>query len=135
MLSYKSDDLLRRRHDRRPDRRGRGCFDVEGYLEHQADLFENRMDAHTYAALTYAMDSFDVRSARTPRNGASPSLLFVGITSDWLFRPQDVRSAALRFARRGFHARYLKLDSNHGHDAFLAEPHALRELLEPYVPL
>ncbi len=44
MLSYKSDALFKHRHDRRPDRNGRFRFDVEGYLEHQADLFESRME-------------------------------------------------------------------------------------------
>jgi len=131
MLSYKSDDLLRARHDRRPDRRGQPRFDVEGYLEYQADLIENRMDPATYAALTHAMDSFDVRDLYSPRDGPSPKLIFVGITSDWLFRARDVKEAARRFALRGFSARYLELNSEHGHDAFLAEPHALRALLEP----
>jgi len=130
MLTYKSDDLLRRRHDRRPDRGGKPRFDVEGYLEHQADLFSARMEPESYAALTHAMDSFDVRDA-DGHGGSAPSLTFVGITSDWLFRASEVREAARRFAALGFQSRYLELASDHGHDAFLAEPHALRALLEP----
>ena len=44
-----------------------------------------RMDAATYATLTHAMDSFDVRDAgAAPPN--APRLHFVGISSDWLFR-------------------------------------------------
>jgi homoserine O-acetyltransferase len=132
MLTYKSDDLLRRRHDRRADRHGKPCFDVEGYLEHQADVFADRMNPTSYATLTHVMDSFDVRDAALAPEGA-PALTFVGITSDWLFRANDVRAAARRFALRGFSSRYLQLASDHGHDAFLAEPHALRALLEPLV--
>ncbi len=129
MLTYKSEELFNARHGRRRDRFGKAGFDVEGYLEHQADAFETRMDAASYAALTHAMDSFDVRDAHaTP---PAPKLIFVGIGSDWLFRPQDVRAAARRLARQGFDARYLELRSEHGHDAFLAEPRALRALLEP----
>jgi homoserine O-acetyltransferase/O-succinyltransferase len=138
MLSYKSDALLRARHDRRRDRRGRECFDVEGYLERQADIFEARMDAVTYATLTHAMDSFDVRDAGAPStNGATrtPALLFVGITTDWLFRAPEVRAAAERFAQRGWNSQYLELPSDHGHDAFLAESVALRGLLEPHIAL
>ena len=63
MLSYKSEELFNARHARRGDRGGKACFDVEGYLERQADLFEARMDAASYATLTHAMDSFDVRDA------------------------------------------------------------------------
>ncbi len=129
MLSYKSEELLNVRHDRRPDRAGISRFDIEGYLEHQADLFEKRMSAASYAALTHAMDSFEVRAA----DAGVPALTFVGISSDWLFRARDVRAAAQRFARRGWNARYLEFESNHGHDAFLAEPNALRALLEPFI--
>jgi homoserine O-acetyltransferase len=131
MLTYKSEELLSSRHARRRDRLGRDCYDVEGYLEHQADLFERRMDARSYAALTHAMDSFDVRGFDIP--AIKPELIFVGITSDWLFRAQDVRAAARRFELRGFPSRYVQHASVQGHDAFLAEPDVLRALLEPYL--
>ncbi len=131
MLTYKSEALLNRRHGRRGDRNGKPYFDVEGYLDRQAELIASRMDPASYATLTHAMDSFDVREhAVSP---SKPALRFVGITSDWLFRAQDVRAAAERFADRGFDAEYLELRSDHGHDAFLAEPAALRALLEPFV--
>jgi homoserine O-acetyltransferase len=125
MLSYKSDDLLRERHDRNADRKGRAQFDVEGYLDHQGDKFVERMDGTTYTLLTHAMDSFDVRNRPAP---PGVDLTFVGISSDWLFRPQEIRAAAKRL-----HARYLELESNHGHDAFLAEPARLHCLLAPVV--
>jgi homoserine O-acetyltransferase len=130
MLSYKSDELLRLRHERRGDRLGKPRFDVEGYLEHQADLFEARMDPLSYVALTHAMDSFDVRDSRMLHD--SPEFVFVGITSDWLFLAQDVRAAARRLTLRGARARYVQLRSSHGHDAFLAEASQLRELLGPF---
>jgi homoserine O-acetyltransferase/O-succinyltransferase len=125
MLSYKSEDLLRERHDRKADRKGRAQFDVEGYLDHQGEKFIERMDGATYTLLTHAMDSFDVRNRPAP---PGVDLTFVGISSDWLFRPQEIRAAAKRL-----HARYLELESNHGHDAFLAEPDHLRTLLAPIV--
>jgi homoserine O-acetyltransferase/O-succinyltransferase len=123
MLTYKSDDLFAERHDRRRDRKGRDYFDVEGYLDYQGDKFVNRMDGATYALLTHAMDSFDVRDRPAPRG---VELTFVGISSDWLFRPREIRSAAKRLG-----ARYLELESNHGHDAFLAEGDRFRGLLAP----
>jgi homoserine O-acetyltransferase/O-succinyltransferase len=126
MLTYKSEELFNERHGRRPDRHGADRFDVEGYLEHQADLFEQRMDAHTYALLTHAMDAFDVRDAAL---ASGPEFLFVGISSDWLFRPQDVRAAAERFRARGARAAYAEVRSDRGHDAFLAEPRALSEII------
>ncbi len=127
MLTYKSEALFRTRHDRKPDRKGRPIYDVEGYLERQADIFETRMTPDAYVALTHAMDSQDVREHDS--RDTSPDLLFVGITSDWLFHPADIRAAAERLRARGFTATYRELESDHGHDAFLAEPKALAELL------
>lgn len=126
MLTYKSEELFNARHGRKPDRKGKDRFDVEGYLDHQADIFERRMNPYTYALLTHAMDSFDVRDSPVPRG---PRLHFIGISSDWLFRPQDVQAAAERFASLGADAHYAELRSDHGHDAFLAEPNELATLL------
>jgi len=121
MLTYKSEELLNERHDRRLDRNDPTRFDVEGYLDHQGAKFVNRMDGASYAALTHAMDSFDVRDRAAPRG---VDLTFVGISSDRLFRPQDVRAAADRLG-----ARYVELTSTHGHDAFLADVSPLTRLL------
>jgi homoserine O-acetyltransferase/O-succinyltransferase len=138
MLSYKSDALFKQRHDRRADRKGVHRFDIEGYLEHQADLFERRMHPQSYVALTEAMDSFDVRACLPeptchPEPVEGPELLFIGISSDWLFLPEDVRAAAQRFSQRGYRTTYREIESAHGHDAFLAEPQKLSALLDGLV--
>lgn len=128
MLTYKSEALLNVRHGRRPDRSGAQRFDVEGYLERQADRFERRMDAATYATLTHAMDSFDVREAAyDPKR--LPEIHFVGLSSDWLFRPADVRAAAARMQHRGARVRYAEIETDHGHDGFLADAERLAEFL------
>ncbi len=120
MLTYKSEELFNARHGRLPDRNDPSRFDIEGYLDLQADRFAGRMDARTYATLTHAMDAFDVRG----RSLAGPHVTFLGISSDCLFRPQDIRACALRL-----NATYLELETNHGHDAFLAESASLAQLL------
>ncbi len=120
MLTYKSEELFNARHGRRPDRNDPARFDIEGYLDLQADRFMGRMDARTYATLTQAMDSFDVRGRRLD----GPRVTFVGISSDRLFRAQDVRAAALTFE-----SDYVELETDHGHDAFLAEARILCTLL------
>ncbi len=134
MLTYKSEPLLAKRYARNPDRSGGDPmrvvgdrFDVEGYLDHQGAIFAKRMDPRAYLALTRAMDTFDVRdrTLAVPH----PQFTFVGISSDWLFLAKYVRETAQRFAREGADSTYFELESEHGHDAFLAEPGALQNLL------
>ncbi len=134
MLTYKSEALLAQRFARNPDRGGgdpmrvaADRFDVEGYLDHQGAIFAERMQPQAYLALTRAMDLFETRG-RTLSSTHSV-FHFVGISSDWLFLPRYVREAAARFASLGAASTYDELVSDHGHDAFLAEPEQLEALL------
>ncbi len=133
MLSYKSDALLAERHDRRSDRSGADRFDVEGFLELQAERIIERIDPQTYTALTHAMDSFDLRAAKW--SPETPPLTFVGLSSDWLFRPEEIRAAVTRLSDKNVNAHYLELPTSHGHDAFLAEAHRLPTLLQTATPV
>jgi len=133
-LSYKSEGLFERRFANRPDRGGGDParvlddrFDVDGYLARQGDLFVERFDANSYRTLTRAMDLFDLRGHEHP---AGPTrLTFVGIEDDQLYAPEFVRACSERWAGAGWDATYRHLASDHGHDAFLAEPQSLAALL------
>ncbi|BDE07451.1 homoserine O-acetyltransferase [Vulcanimicrobium alpinum] len=133
-LTYKSEYLFEARFANRPDRKGGDPsrrlddrFDVEGYLDHQGDLFAARIDANSYRTLTRAMDLFDLRGREAP---AGPTrLTFVGIAGDQLYPPEHVWSCAARWAEAGWDAGYRHQHSDHGHDAFLAEPDQLAALL------
>ncbi len=134
MLTYKSEALLAQRFGRNVDRSGgdptrvaTDRYDVEGYLDYQGAVFANRMDPQAYLTLTRAMDLFDTREHVLER--PYPSFHFVGISSDWLFLPRYVRESAERFAALGATSTYDELVSDHGHDAFLAEPERLEALL------
>jgi homoserine O-acetyltransferase len=136
MLTYKSEALLAERFGRKPDRgggdparRAADRYDVEGYLDYQGAIFAARMEPQAYLTLTRAMDLFETRDrALEP---PYPQFTFAGISSDWLFLPQYVRAAARRFADLGADSTYAELISDHGHDAFLAEPERLQTLLAP----
>jgi homoserine O-acetyltransferase len=136
MVTYKSEALFAHRFGRKVDRKGgdpysvpRDRFDVEGYLEYQGRIFIERMDPNSYLSVTRSMDLFDLRdrSAPAPR----PKLTFVGISSDWLFPSREIEATATRYAQKGFESTYLLMESDHGHDAFLAEPEHLATLLAP----
>ncbi|MFN2529073.1 MAG: alpha/beta fold hydrolase family protein [Candidatus Baltobacteraceae bacterium] len=127
MLSYKSDELLEQRHANRRDRNGSSKYDVEAYLDYQGAQFAHRMNAQSYVCLTNAMDAFDVRDY--PIKRTDPRLIFVGISSDGLFRSERVHEASLRMKARGFDARYAELASPDGHDAFLSNGAQLSAIL------
>jgi len=144
VCSYKSDALFQERFARKPDRSGEdpfastaadatGRFDVAGFLDHQGERFNRRFDANTYLVITRMMDLFDpARGHDSPTAAYSriqAEIVLVGISSDWLFPPADIKAMANEMLAAGVRCSYRELVSDHGHDAFLAEPKLLIDVL------
>jgi len=133
MISYKSAGLLDKRYARNPNRTGtedpvrsiEDRFDVAGYLDHQGDKFNKRFDANTYLILSKAMDTFELgrgyRSEAEALARVKCPVLLVGISTDWLFPCTDIRALGERLRQAGAHCEYAELESDHGHDGFLAD--------------
>jgi homoserine O-acetyltransferase len=143
MVTYQSRERMTDRFGRRPATRPSalppfgGRFDVEGYLHHHGAALVRRFDANSYLYLTRAMDLYDLgHTGGTEywlRRLAAP-LLLVGIRSDWLFPPGDIRDLATIGADvSGQEVTYEEIDSPAGHDAFLKEWHHLTTILRPFL--
>jgi homoserine O-acetyltransferase len=80
------------------------------------------------------MDTWDpIRGYSSPEEAFGrirAKLSFVGISSDWLFPAAEVRQFAEAIRQAGTQADYREMESDHGHDAFLAEQAALVRLLQ-----
>jgi homoserine O-acetyltransferase len=144
MCTYKSIELFDERYGRKPNRNGEdpysfkeGRFDVGGYLDCQGQIFVKRFDANSYSSITKTMDTFDFGRGYVADSDAlqriKARVLLVGISSDWLFPAADVRALAEQASAAGVDCEYGEIVSDHGHDAFLAEPEKLVELVAPYV--
>lgn len=147
MLSYKSPTLFDERYGRKPNRNGEdpwaldfdgggltgGRFDIAGYLDEQGQRFINRFDANSYLAILRLMDTWDpvrgYRSANEAFSRVKARLTIVGIASDQLFPPGNVRDFAMTIEESGADVEYKEMASTHGHDAFLAEQAELLKLL------
>ncbi|MFN3337350.1 MAG: homoserine O-acetyltransferase [Thermomicrobium sp.] len=131
MITYQSDELMSARFQRRTEARYTawpeflGRYDVEGYLHYQGDKLVRRFDANSYLYLTRAMDSHDLGRGRGGYHAGLALIrartLCIGIRSDILFWPSQVRGLADDLRALGVDARYWELDSPNGHDAFLKD--------------
>jgi homoserine O-acetyltransferase len=148
MISYKSAPLFDERYGRNPNRSGEdpwgadghasgligGRFDIAGYLDHQGRRFIDRFDANAYLAILRTMDTWDpLRGYSSPQEAFArirARLLFIGISTDWLFPSSDVKRFAESVRAAGAAAEYREMVSDHGHDAFLAEQAELVRLLQ-----
>ena len=114
-----------------------GRFDIESYLHYQGRDLTGRFDANSYLYLTRAMDLYDVGAGYSSQEEAyeriEAEVLFVGISSDWLFPAAEVREAARKARGAGAEACYKEIDSLSGHDAFLKDWTDLREAIGPFL--
>lgn len=142
MCTYKSGELFQSRYGRKPNRNGEdpstsveGRFDVAGYLDYQGKIFLKRFDANSYITISKSMDTFDFARGFASDSEAlrriKARVLLLGISSDWLFPAADVRRLAEQISSAGAQCEYAELVSDHGHDAFLAEPEHLLSLILP----
>jgi homoserine O-acetyltransferase len=127
MLSYRSFDSFESKFGR--DRATEAnpadllsvSFEIESYLSYQGVKLVKRFDANTYLYITKAMDDFDLGEKRTHIREVLATMkmpaLVMGITSDVLYPEVEQRQLVEQLPD----ASYVRINSPHGHDAFLIE--------------
>ena len=143
MLTYQSAPGQWERFGREPASRPAlykefgGRFEIESYLHYQGQDLAGRFDANSYLYLTRAMDIYDVGFGYASQEEAyervDAAVLFVGISSDWLFPATEVRASAEKAKGAGAEAYYEEMESLNGHDAFLKDWDKLRTAVEPFL--
>jgi homoserine O-acetyltransferase len=143
MVIYQSASGQWERFGRRPASRPPlyeefgGRFEIESYLHYQGRDLTGRFDANSYLYLTRAMDLYDVGAGYSSQEEAyeriEAEVLFVGISSDWLFPAAEVREAARKARGVGAEACYEEIESLSGHDAFLKDWAELKEAVGPFL--
>jgi homoserine O-acetyltransferase/O-succinyltransferase len=123
MITYRSGAEFEERFGRASTRTA-GRFDADHYLRRQGAKLVARFDAASYIALMDAMDLHDVGSlANAARETAARvgTIVGVGVDSDILYYPAEVRAWVDAYRAAGANARYVEIASLYGHDAFLIE--------------
>jgi homoserine O-acetyltransferase len=123
MITYRSGAEFQARFGRQSSR-SPGLFDVEHYLRRQGEKLVARFDAASYVTLTRTMDLQDVgdfASAAADTAARVGHVVGVGIDSDILYLPAEVRQWVSGYRAAGVKAEYREIASLYGHDAFLTE--------------
>jgi homoserine O-acetyltransferase/O-succinyltransferase len=142
MTQFHSQESMNARFGRKPATRPSlypslgGTFDVEGYIHYHGAALVRRFDANSHLYLTRAMDLYDLYrdggEAYWLEKVQAPMLL-LGIRSDWLYPPHEIRELAEKLARLRKDVTHVELDSPHGHDAFLKEWEMMAAAIKPFL--
>ena len=123
MITYRSAAEFAERFGR-GSTRAEGRFDADHYLRRQGDKLVARFDAASYVALMDAMDLHDVGDVPAAARQTAErvgEVVGVGVDSDILYYPSEVRDWVAAYRAGGANARYAEIESLYGHDAFLIE--------------
>jgi homoserine O-acetyltransferase len=131
MITYRSGAELQARFGRLSSRSDE-MFDVEHYLRRQGEKLVARFDPASYMALMRTMDLHDIgdfAAAGFETSKRVGQVTGVGIDSDMLYLPAEVRDWVSAYRRAGVSAEYREIASLYGHDAFLIEWDQVQQIL------
>lgn len=113
-------------------------FEIESYLEAQANRFVGQFDANCYLYLSRAMDLFDLTehggsvSAALKRSALKQALV-IGVETDLLFPLASQREIAEGLEQAGVPTQFEVLPSMQGHDSFLVDMERFRPAIGDYL--
>ena len=100
----------------------RSDYEVEHYLDHQAEIFLARFDPHTYLYLSRVMDYFDPFARAVPARAVDTRFLVISFSSDWRFGTAHSRAhRGASCARAARTCAATRSPRPWGHDSFLMD--------------
>lgn len=133
MLFYRTPDGYKERFHRSIHAEKK-IPNVESYLTYQGDKLSQRFHPEAYLAMMHYMDhcstADDPEMLAEIFSGSEAKFRVIGIDSDILFPPEEIRNAVKHLNGAGVSASYGEIHSIYGHDAFLVEFDQLDRLLK-----
>jgi homoserine O-acetyltransferase/O-succinyltransferase len=127
-MTYLSDAAMEKKFGRRR-RGGTRQFEVDSYLEHQAQRFASSYDANSYIRVQAAMDEMDLEEQFGSLDAAfaryKGRALLVSFDTDWLFPTREMARIHEAMQRAGTDSTHLDIATPNGHDAFLVDYHLI----------
>jgi len=144
MISYRSQQQFweryaRDRVDNSPENyfNFENWFQIESYLHYQGEKLVQRFDARTLVYLSKAMDLHDISRGFESYEAAlariQARILILGISSDVLYFPDELKRLTDDLIKSGKNARYEEINSIFGHDAFLIEYAKMNPLVAAFL--
>ena len=145
LISYRAADEWNSKFDRSklPLERRTGKlfeyeFEIENYLEYNAQKFIHSFDANSYQYLSRSMDWFDIAEHGGSVNAGMAKIkvrkaLVIGVTTDILFPMRQQQEIAESLKETGTEVEYVEIDSVNGHDAFLIDDAHFSPVVEKFM--
>lgn len=141
-ITYLSNDVMKTKFGRKTKTKDYKFnfsteFEIESYLNYQADKFINEFDANTYIRMTKALDYFDpaknnLKNLSRLFKKIKSQFLVISFTSDWRFSPERSKEIVKALLDNNIKVSYAEIDAASGHDAFLMSDDHYHAILKNY---
>lgn len=113
-------------------------FEIESYLRYQGDKFAECFDANTYLRMTKALDYFAPAQAYgnnllAALDKVQAKFFVASFSTDWRFAPERSRALVKHLIKARKSVRYIEIESQHGHDAFLMADKPYMQAVHAYL--
>lgn len=132
LLTYRGAEGYNRTQGDHPDTPA-GTHRACTYQQYQGEKLCRRYNAYSYMTI---LDAFDTHDIGRERGGTEKALSLinmptcvVGITTDIIFTPEEMRSLAASLPRGEYH----EISSAFGHDGFLVEYEQLNDIINQFI--
>ena len=143
-ITYLSNDVMGSKFGRKKINKNKNRqysfnteFEIESYLNYQADKFANEFDANTYIRMTKALDYYDpaksnVKNLSKVLKKAKANFLVISFSSDWRFSSERSKEIVKGLLDNNIKVSYAELSVASGHDAFLMEDDHYHGIIKSY---
>ena len=110
-------------------------FNVESWLLHHGNKLQNRFHLQAYKLINHLLMTANIecdgKDFSTLASAISGTIYLVGIDSDGFYLNDEIEETYNKLKTRKDKVHYFKIESIHGHDAFLIEYEQLNNFLSP----
>lgn len=112
-------------------------FKIESYLNHQGNRFIEYFDANSYLYISKALNYFHLQKNKSTLaesfKKTNTEYLLISFSSDWAYPPKMSKELFTAMSEAGKKVKYIKINTNRGHDAFLIEKNKLNKIIYPFL--
>ena len=134
MMCYRTPESFKMKFDR-SENLDLGIYNIESWLIHHGDKLKQRFQLAAYKLINQLLKTIDISRGHKNFEAAVENLdshiHIVTINSDLFFSPEENYQTYIRLKKLGKRVSFYKIQSQHGHDAFLIEFDQLSHFLKP----
>lgn len=135
MLLYRTPESIQEKFQNKRDESNQS-YQIESWLKHHGKTLKDRFKLDSYKLMNHLLKTIGENITEDDFNDflerTTTKINIISVDSDYMFTEKEQLNTFLFIKKKYSKVYYNKIESIHGHDAFLIEYKQLHHLLQPY---